>query len=166
MGILPLSTIAGIAPAVPKPDSAEISSTAAWALLCSPGWVKPHTRFVPQITQHCRSHTPAHHQQCPGGTLPCRSLSSTHSPELGLLDLVAARNVLENVVQLQGARGAFTACPSLNRDVLSQQMLLPQNPGALCPPQAFPHQLSSQDTARGCKLKPNRSFRSLAPKQT
>lgn len=123
-GILPLSIMGpGFVPAAPKPDSAEISSTAGWALLCSPGWVKHHTGLVsqtmlpPSIADFTPQPSgPAHHQQCPGGTLPCSSLSPTDSPELGLLDLVAARNVLENLVQLQRARGAFTVYPSLNRD--------------------------------------------------
>lgn len=134
VGILPLSTTTGFVSTAPKPDSAEISSTAGWALLCSPGWMKHHASLVSQTTLPPsiadftpQPSGPSHHQQCPEGTLPCRSLSPPDSPELGLLDLVAARNVLENLIQLQGARATFTAYPSLNRDVLSK----PQNTGVL-----------------------------------
>lgn len=50
VGILPLSTTTGFVSTAPKPDSAEISSTAGWALLCSPGWMKHHASLVSQTT--------------------------------------------------------------------------------------------------------------------
>jgi len=74
---------------------------------------------------------PLPHLQGPGGTL---LLSPRDSPELGLLELVAAGDVLENVVELQGARRTFTTRPLLYRDVFGKQMLLPAKTRALWPP--------------------------------
>lgn len=72
-----------------------------------------------------------------GESRPAGGLSPSDSPELGLLELVAARDVLENVVQLQGARRTFTTHPLLNRDVFSEQML-PANTRAPWPPPVPP----------------------------
>lgn len=63
-----------------------------------------------------RFHTLPHpfpHQQCPGATLTPRQAFSPPSdpPELGLLELVAAWDVLVNVVQLQGARWTWGLSP-------------------------------------------------------
>lgn len=92
----------------------------------------------------------------PGGTPSCRSLSPTNSPELGLLDLVAARNVLENLIQLQGARGTrFTVYPSLNRMCSASRCCCHQTQEPSDHPRpsslTLPHQVSFQDMARGCK---------------
>lgn len=124
---------------------AEITCTTGWALLCSPGWVKHCIGLVPGM-----SHRPcslrASHISHPsplvrslisralGEPCPAGGVSPSDSPELGLLELVAAGDVLENVIQLQGARGTFTTYPLLNRDVFSDQMLLPANTRALWPP--------------------------------
>lgn len=166
--LLPSSTMRpGLVPAAPEPNSAEISSTA--------GWAKHHTRLVSQTTlpPSITDFTPLlsgppHHQLCPGGTLSCRSLPTCDSPELGLLDLVAARNVLEDLVQLQGSRGTFTVYPSLNRMCSVSRCCChhTQEPPEHPRPSSLtlPHQVSSQDMARSCKLKPIRTFRSHAPK--
>lgn len=49
-----------------------------------------------------------------------QELPPRDSPELGLLELVASRDVLENFIQLQGARGLFTTCPLLSKDVFNE----------------------------------------------
>lgn len=67
---------------------------------------------LPAHRFHTLSH-PLPHQQCPGATLTPRQAFTPprDPPELGLLELVAARDVLVNVVQLQGARWTWGLSP-------------------------------------------------------
>lgn len=109
-----------------------------------------------------------------GEPCPKEDLSPSDSPELGLLELVAARDVLENLIQLQGARGTFTTYPLLKGRVQQAEAAASEHKSGV-PPRSFPltlphqadqHMVSPQNMARSCEPKPNRSFKPHVLKQT
>lgn len=120
----------------PKPDAAETTCTLAlqpwmdeapnWAPTCAGGVSQPMLPpSIPNFTPSPLVHSLI--SKALGEPCPKEDVSPSDVPELGLLELVAARDVLENIVQLQGARKTFTTYPLLNRDVFSKQKLLPAN---------------------------------------